>query len=104
MLNCFKDYKYIHILNHILDVAWPKVHEINSVTTMQVVCPTQTNWDNTMAADALVTLEAGASAGMVLTPKAGIFRLQHQKSYHIKAKQKYLPFGNQQVLFLVRVL
>ena len=25
MLICFKDYKrYIHILNHILDLAWPK--------------------------------------------------------------------------------
>ena len=46
-----------------------------------------------MAADALVTLEAGASAGMVLTPKAGIFRLQHQKSYHIKAKQKSKIFA-----------
>ena len=25
MLNCFKDYKrYIYILNHILDLTWPK--------------------------------------------------------------------------------
>ena len=25
MLNCFNDYKrYIHILNHIFDLAWPK--------------------------------------------------------------------------------
>ena len=30
---------------------------------------------STMPADALATLGASASAGMVLTPKAGIFRL-----------------------------
>ena len=35
---------------------------------------------NTMPADALGTLGARASTGMVLTPKAGIFRRQHQKS------------------------
>ena len=33
-----------------------------------------------MPADALATLGASASAGMVLTPKAGIFHLQHQKA------------------------
>ena len=36
--------------------------------------------DNTMPANALATLGARASAGMVLTPKAGIFHLQHEKS------------------------
>ena len=35
---------------------------------------------STMDADALETLGASASAGMVFIPKAGIFRLQHQKS------------------------
>ena len=38
------------------------------------------NKANTMPADALATLGASASAGMVLTPKGGIFCLQHQKS------------------------
>ena len=33
-----------------------------------------------MPADALATLGASASAGMVLTPEAGILCLQHQKS------------------------
>ena len=33
-----------------------------------------------MPAYALVTLGASASAGMVLTPNAGIFPLQYQKS------------------------
>ena len=32
---------------------------------------------NTMLADALLTLAAGASVGMVLTPSSGWFRLQH---------------------------
>ena len=35
---------------------------------------------NTIPADALATLGARASAGVVLIPKAGIFRLQPQKS------------------------
>ena len=34
-----------------------------------------------MPADALVTLGAIASAGVVLNPEAEKFRLQHQKSY-----------------------
>ena len=33
-----------------------------------------------MPADVLATLGASASAGMVLTPKAGIFCLQYPKS------------------------
>ena len=36
---------------------------------------------NTMPADALSTLGAGVSAGMPLSPKAGILHFQHQKSY-----------------------
>ena len=36
-----------------------------------------------MPVDALATLGARASAGMVLTPKAGIFYLQHQKSLNL---------------------
>ena len=35
---------------------------------------------NTMPVDALATLGARATAGMVLTPKVGIFYLQHQES------------------------
>ena len=42
---------------------------------------------NTMPADALATLGASASAGMVLTPKAGIFRLQYQKDWLHQACQ-----------------
>ena len=34
--------------------------------------------DNTMPDDALATEGARASEGIVLTPKAGIFRLQHK--------------------------
>ena len=35
-----------------------------------------------MPADALAIWRASASAGMILTPKAGIFCLQHQKSWY----------------------
>ena len=38
------------------------------------------NPTNIMPADALATLGVSASAGMVLTLKAGIFRLQHQNN------------------------
>ena len=36
--------------------------------------------NKTTLVDALATLGASASAGMVLNPQTGIFRLQHQKS------------------------
>ena len=69
MLNCFKDYKrYIHIFNHILCLTWPK--------SMKLTLKPQNN-----PANALATLGTSASASMVLTPKAGLFRLQHQKSW-----------------------
>ena len=45
--------------------------------------------DNTMPADALVTLGTRASAGMVLTLKAGILRLQHQKSHDINHQNTF---------------
>ena len=68
MLICFKDYKrYIHILNHVLDLA------LDDTSCLSYTA-------NTMPADALASLGASASAGMVLTPKARIFHLQHQKS------------------------
>ena len=38
-----------------------------------------------MAADALATLGAKASTGMVMTLKAWIFRLQHLKSYDLSS-------------------
>ena len=53
---------------------------VNSGTTAHVVCPTM---PNTMPGDALVTLGARATAGMVLDPRAGIFCLQHQMSSYI---------------------
>ena len=42
MLNCLKDYRrYIHILNLILDLAWPKWMKITLETTIHAVCLTQ---------------------------------------------------------------
>ena len=38
------------------------------------------NTVNTIPADALATFGINASAGMVLTPRAGIFRLKPRKS------------------------
>ena len=49
-----------------------QVDGINSWTTLSYTAIT-------MPADTLATLGASASAGMVLTPKGRIFRLQHQK-------------------------
>ena len=46
---------------------------------------------NNIPADALATLGARASAGMVLTHKAGIFHLQHQKSTQELKWNEFLP-------------
>ena len=73
MPSCFKDnLKYIHILNHILDLAWPKLIKLN-LWNNNTCCLSHTA--NNMPADALATLGASASAHMVLTPKDGIFHL-----------------------------
>ena len=72
MLICFEYYKtYIHILNRILDLAGSKQITLkiwNNNTCCLSYKP------NTVPTDALATLWARASAGMVLTPKAIIFR------------------------------
>ena len=66
MLNYFKENKrYIHILNHILDFGLMQVDKIDSGITIHCLSYTA----NIMPADALVTLVAMASAGMVLTPR-----------------------------------
>ena len=59
-----------------LRFGFTQVDVIKSGTTTHVVCPTQTT-----PADILASLGAKALAGMLLTTKAGIFRLQHQESY-----------------------
>ena len=60
-------------------ISWVLFHRRrpNSQWSNPTCCLSYTN--NTMPADALVTLGARASTGMVLTPEAGIFHLQHQK-------------------------
>ena len=65
---------FTHVESY-LGVALTQVDEINPLTTIHFVYPTQ---PIPMAADALATLGASASAAMILTPKAGIFHLQHQ--------------------------
>ena len=62
-------------LHHILDFVQQKTK-----LTMEQPYMLPILYPNTMPADALATLGARASAGMVLTPKAEIFHLQHQKS------------------------
>ena len=81
MLNCFKDYiGYIHIVSY-LGLGLSQVDKINSgISTCCDCC--LPNIANTMPADGLEALGASASAGIVLTPKAGIFHLQHQKSWY----------------------
>ena len=64
---------YSHFFNSILDLAWPKSMKL---TLEQQFMLSVLH----MPADALATLGVRVSAGMVLTPEAGIFRLHHQKS------------------------
>ena len=79
MLNCFKDYqRRIHISYHILDIVQQKA--IFTIEQPYMLHLYLSYPDNTMSADALATLGAKASTGMLLTPKAGIFCLQHQKN------------------------
>ena len=53
---------------------------------------------NTMSADALATSGASASAGMVLTPKAGIFHLHHQKSWNQNAPMAFVNEFSQKMI------
>ena len=79
MLNCFKDYqRCIHIFYHILGFVHNR-RSPNSQWSNPIYCLCYT--DNTMPADSLATLGAKAPAGMALTPRAEIFRIQHQKSW-----------------------
>ena len=64
-------------MNCILDLPWAKYMKV-TLEQQYICCVSYTA--NTMPSDALVTLEARASGGMVLLSKAGIFNLQHQKS------------------------
>ena len=76
----FKDYK-IYMYSHFesyLGFGLTQVYEIDSGTTIHIVCPIQPI--PCLSADALATLGARSSAGMVLTPKPEIFNLQHPKN------------------------
>ena len=75
MLNCFKNYEIcINSLNCTVDMAWPRY--VKLTLEQQYMLSILHN----MHADARATLGASVSAGMVLTPKAEISLLQHQKS------------------------
>ena len=75
MLNCFRNFwRYIHILNRIWYLVWPKPMKLTLEQYMFSVI------HSTMPADALMTLGARVSAGTVTARKAQIFCLQHQKS------------------------
>ena len=65
---------YSHFISY-LGFHWTEDNQIHNGATLHVAYTV-----NTMPADALVTLGAKASGGMVLTPKARILCLQHQKS------------------------
>ena len=71
MLNCFNSLNHIHMYSHCqsyLEFGLTRVlvDEINSGTTICVLSSTA----NTMHADALATLGANASEGLVLTPQS----------------------------------
>ena len=65
---------YSHFESY-LEFALTQLDEIKSGTTRHVTSLSYTA--NAMPADALATLGASASTGMVLTCQAGIFCLQH---------------------------
>ena len=66
-----------YIFESYLGFGLTQVMKFYSRTKTYVICPYTAN---TMFADALATLGARASTGMVLTPQTEIFHLQHQKS------------------------
>ena len=79
MLNYYKDYEWcIHILYHISLLFNRRIP--NSQWSNHTCCLSFSV--NTMTGHYLVTLGSRASAGMVLTPKARIFHLQHQTTQH----------------------
>ena len=77
MLNFLKGYKwYIHIW--IISWIWLQPGRWNWLWDNNIYCLSYSA--NAMPADALVTSGASASASIVLTPKASLFCLHHQKS------------------------
>ena len=78
MLNCFKDYLKCIRISYQSWILFNR-RRLNSQWSKPTCCLSYT--DNTVHADALVTLGARASAGIVLTSKAKIFHLEHQKSW-----------------------
>ena len=63
----------------IVSWIWHDPSRWNELWNNKTCCPFHTA--NTMPADALATLGASASTGMILTPKAGIFRLRRDDSW-----------------------
>ena len=76
-LNCFKDHKRYDIFAFwIMSWIWLDPSEWNQLWKSNTCLSITVN---TMPADALATLGARASVGMVLTPRFGLFHLQDQK-------------------------
>ena len=79
-LNCFKDYKrYIHILNHILDLVW---HEYMKLTLEQQYMLTVLH-NQYHACWCSGHFRSQGISRHRLTPKDGTLRLKHQKSKYI---------------------
>ena len=75
MLNHFKGYTRYSHFDLYPGFGFTQVAEINCGPRIHV-CPTEPI--PSMPADAMATFRARASASMVLTSKAGVFRLQHK--------------------------
>ena len=78
MLNCFKDYLKCIRISYQSCILFNR-RRLNSQWSKPTCCLSYT--DNTVPADGPATLGARASAGIVLTSKAKIFHLEHQKSW-----------------------
>ena len=85
MLNCSKFIKDVFTF-WIVFWIWLNPNGWNQLWSNNTYCLSYTA--NATPADELATLGASASAGMVLTPKPEIFRLQHQKSLRFPPFQR----------------
>ena len=80
MLNFSKYYKrYIHILNHILDLAWYKYMKLTLEQQYM------SNAADAMPANALATLGTSALTSIALTPKYSTSRITRVNPLHAKS-------------------
>ena len=79
MLNLLKNINNLFIFS-IVYWIWLDSSRLNQLLNKNTCCLSYTATCNFMSADALATLGAIVLAGMLLSPKVGLLRIQRQKS------------------------